>query len=160
MAEEFQVREGMHVYGADGEKLGKVISRDAGSFVIEKGLLFKDDFIVRDEDVEQVLEEELWLRRTKDELAPSENLPGETGTAGVPPPVREYAQAPIFAGGLQAELAAGRYAATDPGKAHDQNRPPDPGEGQDPPDRKIHEEQKNYERQGGYPPLADPPGER
>ena len=161
MGEYGRIREGMQVYGADGEKLGKVVSVGLDGFVIEKGLLFTKDFIVKDHDVEQVLKEELWLRRRRGELAPAENVPGEPGTTGVPPPVIEASQAPLHAGASQALGAAGYHAAGPrEGDTPSEGSPPEPGEVRHEPDRKLREERQDYEREANNAPSptrGEPP---
>ena len=44
---EREIREGMTVRSADGEKLGRVIRCDQDAFIIEKGFFFPKDYIVR-----------------------------------------------------------------------------------------------------------------
>ena len=61
-----QIREGMAVYSSDGEKLGKVLTCDAGSFTIEKGFFFPKDYIARFEDVADVTGDDIRLALTKD----------------------------------------------------------------------------------------------
>jgi hypothetical protein len=104
MDENRRVREGMTVYGANGEKLGRVLSCDATGFVVEKGLIFKKDYVVHDEDVADVRGDEVRLSRAKSELAPSENLPGTAGTTGVPPPVTGFEASPIASGAAATEI--------------------------------------------------------
>jgi hypothetical protein len=60
------IREGMTVYSSDGEKLGKVRSCDATTFVIEKGFFFRKDYIARYDDVRSVDDEGTHLAISKD----------------------------------------------------------------------------------------------
>jgi len=53
------IREGMVVRGTDGEKLGKVKSISGDEFIIEKGLLFKEDFTARCENITDVQGDEI-----------------------------------------------------------------------------------------------------
>ncbi len=46
-----QIREGATVRSTDGEKLGKIVSCQDDGFIIEKGVFFKKDYIVRYDDV-------------------------------------------------------------------------------------------------------------
>jgi uncharacterized protein (TIGR02271 family) len=62
------VSRGMVVWSADGEKLGVVINRDDGYFTIEKGLIFKKDYIVRDQDVSGIAGDDIRLRLSREEL--------------------------------------------------------------------------------------------
>lgn len=48
------IKEGMTVYSSDGEKLGKVIGLEADSFIVEKGLFFKKDYLCRYSDVQSL----------------------------------------------------------------------------------------------------------
>lgn len=41
------LREGMAVYSSDGEKLGKIVALGEDTFLIEKGLFFKEDHVAR-----------------------------------------------------------------------------------------------------------------
>lgn len=41
------LREGIAVYSADGEKLGKIVALGEDTFLIEKGLFFKEDHVAR-----------------------------------------------------------------------------------------------------------------
>lgn len=66
----WQVREGMVVRTADGERLGVVVQRGEDTFVIEKGLLLPRDFIARYDEVAEVHGDEVRLRRTRDEMIP------------------------------------------------------------------------------------------
>ena len=46
-----QIREGATVRSTDGEKLGKIVACQDDGFIIEKGVFFKKDYIVRYDDV-------------------------------------------------------------------------------------------------------------
>lgn len=64
-----QIREGMVVYTADGEKLGKVVAtRRSDAFVVEKGFLLPRDFEVRREQVAEVRDGEVHLSVTRDQI--------------------------------------------------------------------------------------------
>lgn len=60
--------EGMLVRSRDGERLGRVVSCDATSFVIEKGFLFPRDFIAEYDDIAELREDEIILQHGKEEL--------------------------------------------------------------------------------------------
>lgn len=68
MIDRTSVREGMAVYSADGEKLGKVQSCQADTFTIEKGIFFPKDFIARFDEVTDISGDEVHLSTTKDTL--------------------------------------------------------------------------------------------
>jgi uncharacterized protein (TIGR02271 family) len=55
------VQEGMIVYSADGEKLGKVLQCEADTFIIEKGFFFPKDYIARYQDIGEVRGDEIHL---------------------------------------------------------------------------------------------------
>jgi uncharacterized protein (TIGR02271 family) len=83
MFDRSKVREGMTVYSAEGDKLGKVILCDANSFTIEKGFFFPKDYIARYEDIAAANfdDDELRLRLTKDDFESRERGEG-TAYAG------------------------------------------------------------------------------
>ena len=68
------IRDGMTVYSADGEKLGKVISRSGDTLLIEKGLFFRKDYLARLDDVERIEDDQIWLRRTREEIEAGPDL--------------------------------------------------------------------------------------
>jgi len=55
---------GMHVYGNDGQSLGRIISSDENSFTIEKGVFFPKDFTLRYEDINDVRNDKIYLKGT------------------------------------------------------------------------------------------------
>jgi Uncharacterized protein conserved in bacteria (DUF2171) len=65
MAAVTTVREGMTAYSADGKKLGKVIRSFGDTLLIEKGLLFRKDYVVGPEDVERVEGDRITLKLTQ-----------------------------------------------------------------------------------------------
>ncbi len=71
-----EIREGMTVYAADGEKLGKILQCDPDAFIIEKGFFFPKDYIARYEDVADATGDEVRLLRGRASL--------ESGEASVP----------------------------------------------------------------------------
>ena len=68
MFDRASIRQGMTVFSSDGEKLGKVIQCDVSTFIIEKGLFFKKDYVVRFEDVTLVAGDEIRLSRGRELL--------------------------------------------------------------------------------------------
>ena len=44
MDQQYAFREGMTVYAADGDKVGKVVAVDPGYIVVEKGFFFPTDY--------------------------------------------------------------------------------------------------------------------
>lgn len=80
-----QIRKGMVVRGVDGDKLGKVAGISGEMFIIEKGLLFKEDFEARLDGIVEVRGDEIIYARA-DEAAPSaretQSRPSSVGMAG------------------------------------------------------------------------------
>jgi uncharacterized protein (TIGR02271 family) len=100
------VREGMVVRSADGEKLGKVVSRQDGSFTIEKGLFFKKDFVAGEAEIAQIADDEIWLTAQRDEIE-------QRGVSGAEPMSPASAgEAPLSGAG--AESARPRVAGESP----------------------------------------------
>lgn len=60
--------EGMTVRSTDGQKLGRITYCDENAFIIEKGLFFPKDYMVRYEDVADIRNGEVILSRHGDEL--------------------------------------------------------------------------------------------
>lgn len=71
------IREGMTVRSADGEKLGKVIALGDTHFEIEKGLFVLKDYVVAYSDIKDIQGGECFLRFGKEELKRA----GSRGTA-------------------------------------------------------------------------------
>jgi len=61
--------EGATVYAMDGEKLGKVTELGSDSFLVEKGMFFPKDFMVRYDDIQDVRDGEVHLNLAKNDLA-------------------------------------------------------------------------------------------
>jgi hypothetical protein len=87
------IRDGMTVYSADGERLGKVIRRSGDTLLIEKGLFFKKDYLARFDDVERVEDDRLWLRRTREEIEAGPELEDAERARPSREPDRSVAQA-------------------------------------------------------------------
>ncbi len=79
--ENMLISEGMIVRSADGEKLGKVVSREDRGFIVEKGFFFPKDYFVREEDVAGLQDGEIHLRLTADMLREAGSRPGDRETA-------------------------------------------------------------------------------
>ena len=76
------LQEGMVVYGPHGEKLGKIVGRARETFVIEKGTLFRKDYVARYEDVAEISGTDVRLARGKEALAPLERSSPAEGPLG------------------------------------------------------------------------------
>lgn len=63
-----RIVEGMEVRSIDGDKLGKVVSTHAESFMIEKGFFFPKDYLVSFDHVKDVREGTVHLGLTKQDL--------------------------------------------------------------------------------------------
>jgi hypothetical protein len=69
MEERVQIREGMTIYSADLEKLGKVVRCNPTTFVIEKGFFFPRDYVARYEDVSRISGDDGWLQLNARDIA-------------------------------------------------------------------------------------------
>ena len=78
MIDKNAVRAGMSVRSADGKDLGKVVSREENTFVIEKGFFFPKDHVVTYEEVRMVQDDEIELQRTAKELDESSAVMSRT----------------------------------------------------------------------------------
>lgn len=88
----YRLEENMDVYGSNGEKVGdvgKVVvggeTREPRFFVIEKGLLFKDDYLIPREAVTNVDDKGVHIKLTKDQV---ERLPKYEGRPPTPEEAR------------------------------------------------------------------------
>jgi len=68
MLDATQIKEGMVVRSADGEKLGKVLQVSADGFLAEKGFFFPKDYFCRFSDVTEIRDGEILLRHRRDAL--------------------------------------------------------------------------------------------
>ncbi|HET9596982.1 MAG TPA: YsnF/AvaK domain-containing protein [Anaeromyxobacteraceae bacterium] len=123
MVDRNQVREGMTVYSSDGEKLGKVLTCDQSTFVIEKGFFFPKDYIARYDHVAEAQGDEIHLSLTKDAFRNNEGQMGDVGDiAG-----REHQREPGWsgAGGFSADDRAAGLAAAEGSDARMREGPSD-----------------------------------
>ena len=67
MDQQQALREGMTVYGADGEKVGKIVAVDPGFVVVEKGFFFPTDYYIPTSAIANATEDEVYLTVAKDE---------------------------------------------------------------------------------------------
>jgi uncharacterized protein (TIGR02271 family) len=63
-----ELTNGMKVMSSDGERLGKIIRIDAGSFLVEKGFFFPKDYAIPMSLVRDIRDGECWLTISKEEL--------------------------------------------------------------------------------------------
>jgi uncharacterized protein (TIGR02271 family) len=64
---QYRFREGMTVYGADGDKVGKVVAIDPAYVVVEKGFFFPTDYYIPLSAIASATEDELYLTVSKEE---------------------------------------------------------------------------------------------
>jgi uncharacterized protein (TIGR02271 family) len=64
---QYRFREGMTVYGADGEKVGKVVALDPAYIVVEKGFFFPTDYYIPVTAVASATEDDVYLTVSKEE---------------------------------------------------------------------------------------------
>ena len=69
---QFTPREGMTVYGSDGDKLGEIDAVEAEYFVVRKGFFFPEDHYIPRDAVATFDEENVYLAYTKDEVLSQE----------------------------------------------------------------------------------------
>lgn len=78
-----QIHEGMAVRSSDGRKLGRVLSRTEGSFVVEKGFFVVTDYAARYDDVAAISGNTIQLSRPREQFAYSERAPLMSDKRGV-----------------------------------------------------------------------------
>lgn len=65
---QFTPREGMNVYGSDGDKVGEVDAVERDYFVVRKGFFFPEDHFIPRNAIANFDEENIYLAYTKDEV--------------------------------------------------------------------------------------------
>ncbi len=83
MIDRNQVHEGMVVRGSNGTKLGRVLSRTEGSFVVEKRFFLVTDYAARYDDVVEICGDTIQLSRPREGFAHSALQPSMGDTRGV-----------------------------------------------------------------------------
>ncbi len=83
MIDQSQVHEGMVVRGSDGKKLGRIISRTDGGFVVEKGFFLVTDYATRYDDVANISRDTIQLSRPRKEFAHGALQPSMGDTRGL-----------------------------------------------------------------------------
>src|SRR4051794_20816622 len=82
------VREGLKVRGSDGTNLGKVVSCEADTFIIEKGFFFPKDFTARYDQIADIRSDEIWLGESGDQLRAGQQTERTRPVAGMTEEVR------------------------------------------------------------------------
>lgn len=77
-----QVREGMEVWSVDGHKLGKVVSIQADSFLVEKGFFFPKDYMISCDVIADVREGKIVLSQRREELGIEKGILESVGLGG------------------------------------------------------------------------------
>lgn len=77
-----RVQEGMNVYSADGQKLGRVVQRGETQFLIEKGFFFPKDYLAAYSDIRSADAGDLILSRDASELGDGSSGSIQTESAG------------------------------------------------------------------------------
>jgi len=67
MGRQWAFRNGMTVYGSDGDKVGKVIDVDPTYIVVEKGFFFPSDYYIPINAIADVTGDDIYLAVTKDD---------------------------------------------------------------------------------------------
>jgi uncharacterized protein (TIGR02271 family) len=65
--QQWQIPEGTDVYGADGDKVGKVVAAEANYIVVEKGFFFPTDYYIPTSAINNFDGDKVYLSVTKDE---------------------------------------------------------------------------------------------
>jgi uncharacterized protein (TIGR02271 family) len=65
--QQWQIPEGTDVYGADGDKVGKVVAAEANYIVVEKGFFFPTDYYIPTGAISNFDGDRVYLSVTKDE---------------------------------------------------------------------------------------------
>jgi uncharacterized protein (TIGR02271 family) len=65
--QQWNIREGAEVFGADGDKVGKVISFTDRYFIVEKGFFFPTDYYIPTSAIASADADKIYLSLTKDE---------------------------------------------------------------------------------------------
>ncbi|WP_437640481.1 YsnF/AvaK domain-containing protein [Sorangium sp. So ce854] len=101
MATQQDLRHGMVVRSADGEKLGKVTRIEPTSFEIEKGLFFTTEYLVRYDEVADIRDGEVILAHGREQLA---RAGGQAREAGAPIGQGEEIRVPL----VEEEVSVGK----------------------------------------------------
>jgi hypothetical protein len=64
---QWNIKEGTDVFGADGDKVGKIISFTDRYFVVEKGFFFPTDYYIPLSAIATADDDNIYLSVTKDE---------------------------------------------------------------------------------------------
>src|SRR5512133_404061 len=72
----------MEVRSSDGKKLGRVLSREEGRFIVEKGFFFATDYVAHYDDVTAISADGIWLSRRQEELPHGEHAFAREGGLG------------------------------------------------------------------------------
>src|SRR5688500_13323585 len=108
-----QITEGMTVYGADSEKVGKVSAVDTNYFVVEKGCFFPTDYYIPPSAVTSADGNDIYLGVTKDQA-----LNEQTWTS--PPYADGYVETTETATTGYADTTAGMTVDDTPPFEHEQ----------------------------------------
>ncbi len=82
MIDRNQVHEGMLVRSSDGKKVGRVLACAEGSFIVEKGFFFVNDYVAHYEDVTDISGDEIRLSRPQEGLVHGERAFTREGALG------------------------------------------------------------------------------
>ena len=63
-----EIREGMNVFSADGERLGRIIRIEGDSLLIEKGIFFHKDYACSANNIREVRGDDVILSLSKIQL--------------------------------------------------------------------------------------------
>ena len=94
-----RIQEGMTVYSADGEKLGRVVQLGENTFLIEKGFFFPKDYLAQYGDIGRVADGDVYLSRRGADLREASDSgimePGAMETGAMRGDVSEEVRIPL-----------------------------------------------------------------
>lgn len=82
------LREGMPVYSADGQHLGKIVALGEDTFLIEKGLFFREDHVAHFGQIARVRDDGAIVLSLNSDQFPAEIMGTEVGSPSQAPPLR------------------------------------------------------------------------
>lgn len=72
------IHEGMKVHASDGGNLGKVVMMNEENFIIEKGFFFPKEYTASYDQIDDIRDDEIWLRESGTELREGAAAAGTT----------------------------------------------------------------------------------
>jgi len=89
------LKKGMTVYSSDGHKLGKVAALTESDFMIEKGLFFPKDYLVRYSDITDIRGDDVYLNLASTAFTGKEAAAKDAATTAKPMGTKEVERIPL-----------------------------------------------------------------